>query len=164
MDIYVRQGKVLLPTLAARSTDIITVFEPVTVLDVTNREKIVAAVAKAVSEPLPHVHLIDPAAHARTKPLPRAVKERSWTAFAKPARLWVLKEQGQNLVLVSTHHAYNYGFQEDDQPIRVWPGETDPATVAKEAVDLILQSAEEGASQHTQLAERPASPISDGAA
>jgi len=148
--IYVREGKVLLPTLAARSSDIITIFEPVTVLDVTDRDKIAAAIAKAVSEPLPRVHLIDPAAHARTKPLPRAVKVRSWPAFAKPARQWVLREEGKSLVLVSTHHAYNYGFQEDDQPIRVWSTDTDPAMVAKEALDLILQP--HGASQGTQSA------------
>jgi hypothetical protein len=148
--IYVREGKVLLPTLAARSSDIITILEPVTVLDVTDRDKIAAAIAKAVSEPLPRVHLIDPAAHARTKPLPRAVKVRSWPAFAKPARQWVLREEGKNLVLVSTHHAYKYGFQEDDQPIRVWSTDTDPAMVAKEAVDLILQPT--GATQDTQSA------------
>ncbi len=141
--IYVREGKVLLPTLAARSSDIIAVFEPVAILDMTDREKIAAAIAKALSEPLPRVVLIDPAAHARTKPLPRAVKVRSWPAFAKPARQWVLREEGKNLVLISTHHAYNFGFQEDDQPMRVWPADTDPAIVGKEAVDLILQPAKE---------------------
>jgi hypothetical protein len=152
VEIYVREGKVLLPTLAARSGDIITVFEPVTVLDATDREKIVGAIAQAVSEPLPHVDLIDPAAHARTNPLPRAVKVRSWSAFAKPARLWVLKEEDKNLVLVPTHHAYNYGFQDDDQPIRAWPAETDSSVVAKEVVDVIFHSAGESAPQRTQSA------------
>ena len=147
MEIYVREGKVLLPTLAARNGDIITLCEPVTVPDVTDRDKIAAAIAKAVSEPLPRVDLIDPAAHARTKPLPRTVKVRSWPAFAKPARQWILREEGKNLVLVSTHHAYNYGFQENDQPIRVWSTDTDPAIVAKETVDLILPPA--GATQRT---------------
>jgi len=152
VEIYVREGKVLLPTLAVRSGDIITVFEPVRALDLSDRDKIVAAIAKAVSEPLPRVDLIDPAAHARTKPLPRAVKARSWTAFAKPARQWVLREEGRNLVLLSTHHAYNYGFQEDDQPTRVWPGDTDPAIVGRETVDLILQAARENATQPSQSA------------
>jgi hypothetical protein len=64
--------------------------------------------------------------------------------------MWVLKENGQNLELFSTHHAYKYGFQEEDQPIRVWPIDAGPAMVAKEAVDFILQPV--GATERSQPA------------
>ena len=141
VSIYLREGRVYLPTLAISRDGVITMHDPVLVIPVTEPDRVALAVATAISEPLAQVDLISPSVLDR-KPgvLAQAAKVRSWAAFARPAQLWVLRHRDGHLALMSAHHAYNLAFQEDPEPVRTWPKGADTATVGTEAVRLILDA------------------------
>jgi hypothetical protein len=142
VNIYLYEGKILLPIVAIRAHGTLLETDPVAIFDVWgDRDRVVDAVGRRLMEALPRLDMIDDSVLDR-EPVARAVKVRSWKAFVKDARLWVLRNDVPGImVLKATHPVYEFReFQEDEQPIRAWPGSVDPAIVAREAVELTLPS------------------------
>jgi hypothetical protein len=109
---YLREGIVYVPTVAKREGGpVYTEIEPVAVVPVTNTE----AIRRALLDAIARKNIIVPVPKGKW-PAPVLLKYagvRSWSAFARNASAWSIKEN-DGLYQIVGHRKHSKGYWEED--------------------------------------------------
>jgi hypothetical protein len=139
LNLYLRNNKVIIPTLGAVHQRLYRDIEPVAAMDVSDaygiRQALHATIARG-NPPTPYYQ-------RGTYPQPVVVKHagvRSWSAFARGTSTWNIKEKDGNYQIIG-HYLHRDGWAEDPKQKIDFPAGTSIDAVIDRMIAILQEAA-----------------------
>lgn len=136
-DCYLRQGTVFLPTTGKADKNVYFLVEPVAVVPVSDTDALRRALRETIARGNPTVK------YDRSAPpvLLKYAGVKSWSTFARNARLWVMEEAADVFIVVPYQRGADGSFSPDKTATVTLQNATAPHDLAERMITILQEAA-----------------------
>lgn len=134
--IYLRKGKVIVPTASQTDAGFYIELEPVTVADAIDADAVVRAVIAALDRGNPRIKTPERDAYLPPVVLPYA-GVKSWKTFEKGAQTWSVDVEDKYIVIRPQRTHQEGGWVDDEDKLEYFASDTPFEQIAQRVAKLV---------------------------